>query len=149
MSAAPATNKAASDSGIQVDKPKTMVASPNTATATEHFRADLGLQRPEGKIEGGDRGARGRRRGELRQAGGSDLEYVAGVDREQRRRPGQKNREQVEGDRSQDQLVVPHVANALDGLAQGMAAPIDRAALTPLISDRKASAATNRAALAI
>ena len=41
MSDAPSTNSASSESGNQVDRPNTMVATPNTATAREHLGADL------------------------------------------------------------------------------------------------------------
>src|SRR3546814_6428520 len=62
----------------------------------EHLRADAGLQRPEREEQSRQRGAGGGGGGELRQAGGADLQYVAGVDGEEGGRAGEQHREEIE-----------------------------------------------------
>ena len=112
MSAAPVTHSAASDSANEVDRPKTSVARPNTAIAAEQLGAGVARDRPARQHDRHRQRAQRRRAAQQAQAPGADVQDVLGEDRQQRHRAAEQHREQVERDRAQHHLVLPHVAHA-------------------------------------
>src|SRR3546814_11449695 len=90
----------------------------------EHLRADAGLQRPEREEQSRQRGAGGGGGGELRQAGGADLQYVAGVDGEEGGGAGAQQREESKSDTAQQQPVWTDKMGTVDNLLERLAGSV-------------------------
>ena len=93
---------------------------------SEHLEPDLVLQGAEGKIDGGQRRAERRRGAQMAEAGGAGVEDIAREHRQHRRRAPEQDREQIERDRPQHELVAAHVAKPVDHLVPGMLRAFDR-----------------------
>ena len=128
MSAAPSRARQASESAIQRDRPKTIVAAPNTPTAASILTPTSCFSgRKEKKIAVSVAPTAGAARRWPRPVG-AGVEDVAREDRQHRGRAAEQDREQVERDRAEHQLVLADVAQAVDHLVPGMLRALDRGA---------------------
>ena len=138
MSVAPSRASATIDSHGMVETPNSTVKTPNSATKTNMtMPAWSRIGWPVSQTATSDRADAGRG-AQQAEPPGPEFEDVAGIDRQQRHRAGQKHGEEVERDRAEHDLLAPDVAEAGKQRVEASACRSARAA--PASGSRRSAA---------
>jgi len=144
MSPAPSNTSATSDTENDFESPKTIVETPNNATPPNIHLPTWTLDGRQANCDRGERRTDARRGAQHSEAGGANVQYVAGECGQERRGAAEQHGKQVERDRAQhDRPVQPRNAGRRAGLALTPSL-LARTARTGLIVQINATTTTTR-----
>ena len=113
------------------DRPKTIVAAPNTATAPSILTPTLCFSgRNENQIAISAAPTAGAARS-MAEAVGADVQDVAREHRQQRRRAAEQHREQIERDRAEHEPVAADIGSPSTICCHGLRRALDRRSAAP------------------